>query len=185
MPRPPFRSALRHPRLALVAGGAAVLLAGGGATAAVASTSAGSTPASPTASCAPGVGRLLHALPASLNADLKHLRKDSAANKAADRAEIKKKALAGDYGVRYERVARIASGVKGGAASALPAELKADLKTLRGETKGSSARADQAAEIWKKAAAGDYGTRIEGLAKSARSAAEQRCAAKASGSAGS
>ena len=182
-------SLLRRPRLALVAGTTAVLLAGGGATAAMASTAAGAptpTVSPSTSACAPGVGRLLHAVPASLKTDLKHLRHDTKPNKAADRTEIKKKALAGEYGVRTERVARIASGTKGKAAAALPAELKADLKTLRGDAKGSDARRAQAAEIWQKAAAGDYGTRIEALAQDAKAKAAERCAAKAgSGATGS
>ncbi len=169
-------------RWALVAAGtAAVLLVGAGATAAFA---AGTTPtASTTASsstCAPGVARLLRELPAGLTTDLQHLRKDTAANKPADRAAIKKKALAGGYGTRIERVARIAAGDRAKFAAALPASLKADLKTLRKDPAGSDARKQEAATIWNKALGGTYGSNIESLAKTAQTKVKAHCAAAGS-----
>jgi hypothetical protein len=165
--------------LFLTAGATAVVLVAGGTTAAFAAGSA-PTVASTTASsttCAPGLRPLLRAASHSLGTDLQHLAKDSAAGKAADRAEIKKKALAGDYGVRIERVARIVAGETGALPSTLPAALKADLKTLRADPRGSDARKAEAATIWSKALAGDYGSTIQSLAKDAQARVDQRCAA--------
>lgn len=173
----------------LTAGATAVVLVAGDTTAAFA---AGTTPSSPRTTttaaatpCAPGVGALLRALPGSLHTDLQHLTKDSKADKAADRAEIKKKALAGGYGVRVERVARIVAGDGGKLTAALPASLRADLKTLRADPKDSDARKQETATIWSKALNGSYGTTIESLAKDAKTRVDQRCAAKGSGSTGS
>jgi hypothetical protein len=168
-------------RTVLITAGATAVLVAGGTTAAFA---AGSTPtptASTSASCAPGVGPLLRALPRSLGTDLQHLAKDTKAGKAADRAAIRKKALAGGYGVRVERVARIVAGDGGKLTAALPASLKADLKTLRADAKGSDARKQEAAAIWSKALSGGYGTTIESLAKDAKTRVDQRCAAKPAG----
>lgn len=173
----------------LTAGATAVVLAAGGTTAAFAAgtTPTASTTVSTTASapCAPGVGALLRALPRSLGTDLRHLAKDGRSDKAADRADIRKKALDGAYGIRIERVARIVAGDGGRLTAALPASLKADLKTLRADPKGSDARKQEAAQIWSKALNGSYGTTIESLAKDARTRVDQRCAAKGAGSTGS
>lgn len=163
--------------LLLTAGATAAVLVAGGTTAAFA---AGSTPTSTTAStatCAPGLRPLLRAASRSLSADLRHLAGDTTAGKAADRAEIRKKALAGDYGVRIERVARIVAGETGALPSRIPASLKADLRTLRADPKGSDARRAEAATIWSKALAGGYGPTIESLAKDAKVRVDQRCAA--------
>ncbi len=99
-------------------------------------------------------------------------------HKAADRAAIKAKALAGGYGIRVERVARIVAGDGGKLTAALPASLKADLKTLRADAKGSAARKQEAAAIWSKALSGGYGSSIESLAKDAKTRVDQRCAAR-------
>ena len=173
--------ALPHRTLFLTAGAAAAVLVAGGTTAAFA---AGTTPTvtSTTAStspCTPGLRPLLRAAPRSLTTDLQHLAKDATAGKAADRAEIRKKALAGDYGVRIERVARIVAGETGALPSTLRASLKADLKTLRADAKGSDARKAEAATIWTKALDGSYGSTIESLAKDAKARVDQRCAARA------
>lgn len=177
---PRLRAGAARHRVALAAGTAAVVLAGGGATAAFAATSATATPttASTATPCAPGVGALLRAAPRSLRTDLQHLNKDSAANKAADRAAIRQKALTGGYGLRVERVARIVAGKDGDLPAALPAALKADLKTLRSDAKGSDARKEQAARIWSKALAGGYGSTVESLAKEAKARTDARCAAQ-------
>ena len=104
---------------------------------------------------------------------------EPAANKAADRAAIRQKALTGGYGLRLERVARIVAGKDGGdLPAALPAALKADLKTLRSDAKGSDARKEQAARIWSKALAGGYGSTVESLAKEAKARTDARCAAQ-------
>lgn len=176
------RAALRRRWVALLAGGAAVALAGGGATAAVAATAGPAPSASASVPCQPGVRALLRALPQSLKADLRHLRADAKGDRAADRAEIKKKALAGAYGGEIQRVAAIAAGSHGGLAAALPPALKADLKTLRSDAKGSAARKAEAATIWRKAIAGDYGATFESAAKRAEARVQQRCAAKGPGS---
>lgn len=175
-----LRAAVARHRVALAAGTAAVLLAGGGATAAFA---ASSSPIAPTAgvtasACTPGIGALLRAAPRSLRTDLRHLRRDSAGDRAADRAAIRAKALAGGYGAELERLSRIVAGKDGATAAGLPAALKADLKTLRHDAKGSDARKEQVAQIWSKALAGSYGTTIESLAKDAKARADTRCAAK-------
>jgi hypothetical protein len=167
------------PRTLFLTAGAAAVLVAGGTTAAFAAGSA-PTVASTTASastCAPGLRPLLRAASRSLSADLQHLAKDTTAGKAGDRAEIRKKALAGDYGVRIERVARIVAGETGALPSTLPAALKADLKTLRADPRGSDARKAEAATIWSKALAGGYGPTIESLAKDAKARVDQRCAA--------
>jgi len=179
--------AIKRRTVLITAGATAAVLVAGGTTAAFA---AGTTPTaaattSASASCPTGVLPLLRAIPRSLGTDLKHLEQDSASGKAADRAEIKKKALAGDYGVRIERVARIVAGDSGKLTAALPASLKADLKTLRADAKGSDARKQEAAQIWSKALNGTYGTQIESLAKDAKARVDQRCAAKGSSGSGS
>jgi hypothetical protein len=173
-------------RTALVTAGAtAAVLVAGGATAAFA---AGPAPivrtTASTSTCVPGVAPLLRAASGSLATDLQHLAKDSAAGKAADRAAIRKKALAGGYGVRIERVARIVAGGTGALPASLPAALKADLKTLRADAKGSAARRAEAAAIWNKALTGSYGSTIESLAKDAKARVDQRCVSKAGSNTG-
>jgi hypothetical protein len=166
-----LRAAAGRPRVALVAGAAAVVLVGGGTTAAFAASSAATVPtAVPTTSatstpCAPGVRALLRGGSRSLRTDLKHLRSDSAGNRAADRAAIRAKALSGGYGLRTERVARIVAGKDGGVAAAQPAPRKG-----------------QAAHIWTEALAGSYGTSIQSLAEEAKARADARCAAEKPGS---
>lgn len=180
MPASRLRSVLRRRWAVIATAGVAVVLVAAGTTTAFA---AGSTPgasATPSASAtcaAPNVGRLLQALPNSLKADLAKLRKDPKSAKAADRAAIKKKALAGGYGVQIGRVAGIVDGHPGTLASAIPAALKADLKTLRGEAKGSAARTAEVASIWSKAVAGTYGTTFETAAKQAQAKRAAHCAA--------
>ena len=176
--------ALPHRTLLLTAGATAAVLGAGGPTAAVAAGAnpTGASTTASTSSCAPGLRPLLRTASRSLGTDLQHLAKDSAAGKAADRAEIRKKALAGDYGVRIERVARIVAGETGALPSTLPASLKADLKTLRADPRGSDARKAEAATIWSKALAGDYGPTIDSLAKDAKARVDQRCAGSGSGS---
>ena len=181
--------ALTRRSVLITAGATAAVLVAGGTTAAFAagstptSTASASAAAAP-AACAPGVAPLLHAIPRSLRTDLQHLAKDSASAKAADRAAIKAKALAGGYGIRVERVARIVAGNDGKLTAALPASLKADLKTLRADPKGSDARKREAAAIWSKALSGGYGSSIESLAKDAKTRVDQRCAARTPSGAG-
>lgn len=171
----------------LVAGGTTAAFAAGSAATASTSSVSASTVATSTVSataatttCAPGVGPLLRAASRSLTGDLHHLAHDTKAGKAADRAQIKQKALAGGYGVRMERVARIVAGETGSMPAALPASLKADLKTLRSDAKGSAARKAEAATIWSKALGGSYGSTVQSLAKDAKARVDQHCAASSS-----
>jgi hypothetical protein len=172
--------ALKRRTVLVTAGATAVLVAGGTTAAFAAGTTPTAAATASTATCAPGVAPLLRAAPRTLTTDLQHLAKDTGAGKARDRAEIRRKALAGAYGVRIERVARIVAGDTGALPATLPASLKADLKTLRSDARGSAARKAEAATIWSKALAGSYGTTIESLAKDAKARVDQRCAAKAS-----
>lgn len=178
--------ALTRRTLLLTAGATTAVLVAGGTTAAYAAAPTASAPAASTSTvsataatttCAPGVGPLLRAASRSLTGDLHHLAHDTKAGKAADRAQIKQKALAGDYGVRIERVARIVAGETGAMPAALPASLKADLKTLRSDARGSAARKAEAATIWSKALAGSYGSTVQSLAKDAKARVDQHCAA--------
>jgi hypothetical protein len=170
---------LRRRWAPIAAGGVAVVLVGAGTSVAFAAQPTTASTTTTTHVCAPGVGKLLAALPDSLKADLKTLHDDTSAQKVAERAEIKKKALAGDYGAGIEQAAKIVAGDKGKLVSAIPAAMKADLTTLRGDAKGSAARTAEAATIWKKALAGSYGTTVESLAKDAHSKIEQHCSAAA------
>lgn len=178
-----IRAAIRRRWVVLAVSGALVAVVGGG-TAAMAATSTSpsrfnTATATATRTCEPHVRALLRALPRSLRRDLKHLRADAKTARPADRAAIKKKALAGAYGSEIQHVAGIAAGSRGKLAAALPPALKADLKTLRTEPRGSDARRAEAATIWKKAAAG-YGATFRAAAKSAEARAQHRCAARAS-----
>lgn len=187
---PRLRRALRRRATVLAATGAAVVLVGVGTTAAVAATPTPSSSSSASAPCAPRVGGLVRALHGSgtLRGDLTHLAKDGKAHEAADRAAIKRKALAGGYGREVGRVARIVAGSaapKGPLATQLPASLRADLKTLRSEARGSDARRAEAATIWNKAVGGSYGATVQTKAKVAKARADKRCAAKAAAGSGS
>lgn len=182
MPASRIRSALRRRWAVLTTAGVAVALVAAGTTTAFAAGTApaASATASASAGCAaPGVGRLLQALPNSLKADLTKLRKDPKSEKAADRADIKKKALAGTYGGQIGRVAHIVSGDTGKLATAIPAALKADLKTLRADAKGSDARKAEVATIWSKAVAGSYGATFESTAKQVQAKRAAHCSAAA------
>ncbi|GAA2752998.1 hypothetical protein [Amnibacterium kyonggiense] len=178
----PFRTARR--RAVLIASGTAVLLAvGGGATAAMAATADGSpTPSATPAACGVHLrAELRGAMPAQLKADLKKLRAEpKGAARAAERKEIRQKALAGGYGARAEQVARVVGGGKAARqalAAELPASLRADLKTLRGEPKGA-ARQAEAKSIEQKALAGDYGTTIQNNVKTVQARFQAKCEAK-------
>ncbi|MGT2426560.1 hypothetical protein [Amnibacterium kyonggiense] len=178
----PLRTVRR--RAVLVASGTAVLLAvGGGATAAVAATADG-TPAPSKTPAACGVhlrAELRGAMPGQLKADLKKLRAEpKGAARAAERKAIREKALAGGYGARAGEVARVVGGgkaAKQALATELPASLRADLKTLRGEPKGTARRAE-AEQIEQKALAGDYGTTIQTNVKTVQARFQAKCEAK-------
>ena len=174
-------------RAVLLAAGAATLLAiGGGTTAAFAASTAG-TPASSatTAGCAVHLrAELLGVVPHQLQADLRTLRTEPKAQRAAERKAIKAKALAGAYG---EQVARVAGIVADGAATGataksvravLPAAAKADLKALRATAPKSAARTAQVAKVEQKALSGAYGTAVQQRAMTVHAEFQQRCAAR-------
>jgi hypothetical protein len=176
----PLRSLRR--RTVLLASGTALLLAvGGGATAAVAATADGTpTPSTTPAACAVHLrAELRGATPKGLQADLKTLRSEpKGAKRAAGRKRIREQALKGSYGVRAERLARIAAGQSAKTVHAqLPAALQADLKTLRATAPKSAARAAERTTIEQKALAGGYGTTIQTRAKAVQARFQARCAA--------
>lgn len=175
-------------RAVLLASGAAVLLAVGGGTTAAFAASTASTPAPTptTTNCAVHLrAELLGAVPHQLKADLKTLRSEPKAQRAAERKAIKAKALSGVYGDEVARVAGIVSGgkVTGGTVksvrAALPAAVKADLKTLRATAPKSAARTTEALKIEQKALSGAYGTAVQQRAQTAHAQFQQRCAARA------
>jgi hypothetical protein len=179
----PFRSTRRN--AVLIASGAAVLLAvGGGTTAAIAATSDG-TPSTSATPAACGIhlrAELRGATPSQLKADLKKLRSEpKGAARAAERKAIREKALAGGYGARAGEVARVVGGGKAAnqaLATALPASLRSDLKTLHGMKPKTAERKAEAKQIEQKALAGDYGTTIEQNVKTVQARFRARCAAK-------
>ena len=113
--------------------------------------------------------------------DLRTLRSEPKGTaRAAERAAIRRKALAGGYGPRAEELARVVGGgkaAKQALAAELPAALRADLTMLRGEPKGAARRAE-AEKIEQKALAGDYGTTIEQNVKTVQARFQARCEAK-------
>ena len=183
-------SSLRR-RAVLVASGTAVVLAVGGGTAAFAATGESAAPNTATSTtCAPHLAALLRgATPGALKADLKQLRSEPKADRAADRKAVaaSQQLLAdglpiGGYGVRAERLAHLAAGKAGRDATfraSLPAALQADLKTLRATAPKSDEREAAAQKIAAEAVAGDYGTTIQTRAKAVQARVQQRCEAKA------
>ncbi|MFD1722456.1 hypothetical protein [Amnibacterium endophyticum] len=180
-----IRSTVRRRVVVAAAGTAVVLAAGGGATAAFAASGDSSpTTATPTAACMPHLRAVLRGgVPAQLRADLKTLRGEPKADRAAERAKIRENALSGEYGTRVERLAHIVAGssAKGhGWAKALPASLRSDLKALRALPAKSDARKEKAQEIVQKAIGGGYGATIQTRAKAVQAKVQARCDAKAS-----
>lgn len=174
------RTSLRR-RAALLASGAAVLLAvGGGTTAALAATADGApTPSTTPAACRTHLrAELLGAEPAALKADLKTLRTEPKAQRAAERRAIRAKALSGAYGARDEHLARIVAGGGKSAASALPGAARADLKALRAMAPKSAARQAEVRRIEQKALSGAYGNAVQQHAKTVQARFSQRCAAR-------
>ncbi len=166
---------------ALVLGGVVAANAATSTSTSTASSTASSTPvASAASSCTFGeyvVSAWFH-VPKAMRADLKAARaKTPASDRRAALKAIKTKALDGGYGVGVEDKAKWLKSHKGDATGIrpLPAELKADLKTFHSE-KGKAAKLAEANTIASKAVAGDYGARIETLAKELKaSSAWQDC----------
>jgi hypothetical protein len=171
-------------RAVLLASGAAVLLAvGGGTTAAMAATASGSpAPSATPAACRIHLrAELLGTQPAALKADLKTLRSEPKAQRAAERKVIRAKALSGAYGAQAEHLAHVVAGGKGGVKTAmatLPAAARADLKILRAMKPKSAERQAEMRTIEQKALSGGYGTAVQQHAKTVQARFQQRCAAR-------
>ena len=117
-----------------------------------------------------------------MRADLKKARAEApGADRRADLTAIRAKALDGGYGADVEAKAKFLKSHKGDARiRPLPAALKTDLKTLHGE-KGRAAKLAEANTIADKALAGDYGDKVESLAKAVKASdAWQDCSPAAS-----
>ena len=175
---------------------AAAALMLGGATAANAttptdsSTTAATTPVAATsasANCTFGehLVSAFRELPKAMRADLKSARAETPGpQRRADLRAIRTKALDGGYGAGVEAQAKFLQSHRGDiqAIRPLPAELKADLKTLHSES-GKSAKLAEANTIADKALAGDYGDKVESLAKAVKASdAWHDCSPAASGS---
>ncbi|MEO6533464.1 MAG: hypothetical protein ABIO06_07800 [Pseudolysinimonas sp.] len=159
---------------------AAAALVLGGAVAANAATPA-PTHAPATASTCSFGQHLVSAwlvVPKAMRDDLKAAKAEKPGpQRRSDLKAIATKALDGGYGAAVEDKAKWLQAHKGDAhIRPLPDNLKADLKTLHGE----SSKADKVKEantIADKALAGDYGSKIESLAKELKaSPAWQDCA---------
>ncbi len=120
-----------------------------------------------------------------MRADLKKARAEAPGpTRRADLKAIETKALDGGYGAQTEARAKFLQSHKGELKGIrpLPADLKADLKTLHSD-KGKTAKLAELNTIASKALAGGYGTKIETLAKDVQgSSAWQDCTAAVTGS---
>jgi len=170
----------------LLAGAALVL--GGGALAANASTSTPTaSPTSSASSCSVGehLVSAVRGLPKALRDDLKKARAETPGpQRRKDLQAVKAKALAGGYGAGVESQAKFLTSHRGDVRGIrpLPDALKADLKTLHSVT-GKSAKLAEANTIADKALAGDYGSKVQTLAKDVKSSpAWQDCSPAGSGS---
>lgn len=167
----------------ILAGAALVL---GGAVAANASTPAPSPKPSSSTSCTFNehlVSAWL-AVPKAMRTDLKAARADAAgtARRIALKA-VRTKALDGGYGASVEAKAKWLQSHKGEGIRPLPDSLKADLKTLHGET-GKTAKLAEINTIASNALAGKYGDKVETFMKAAQSSsAWQDCSPLVSGKA--
>jgi plasmid stability protein len=169
----------------LLAGAALVL---GGAVAANAATptpAASSTSSASSCTFGEHLVSAFRELPKALRDDLKAARAETPGpQRRKDLRAIKTTALDGGYGSGVESKAKFLQSHRGDIQGMrpLPDALKADLKTLRAE-KGKSAKLAEANTIADKALAGDYGPKVQTLAKDVKaSSAWQDCSPAASGS---
>jgi hypothetical protein len=151
---------IRNLGIATVAGLALVL--GGGAVAANAATP---EPAAATTVCSVAQLKAEWAkAPAALKSDLKALKAMPAGkDRRADAVKIRAKALDGGYGKTVEVKAQWLKDHKGERLRPLPANLKADLKTLHSDSKAD--KPAEAKKIASNALDGTYGATIESFAK--------------------
>ncbi len=153
-------TSLRNFGIATIAGLA--LVVGGGAVAANAATPLSTSTASST--CTLAQLRSDWKVPASLRADLTALRAiPKGADRRADAATIRGKALDGGYGAGAETLAKWRQANKGEKLRPLPANLKADLKTLHSDAKAD--KPTEAKKIVANALGGTYGATIQSFAK--------------------
>jgi len=117
------------------------------------------------------------ALPESLRTDLSTLKKmEPGAERRAEGKRIAEKARDGGYGEKVEKRAEWMLAHRGDLAAALPAELKADLKELKGAA--PEERRELVKEIAQNALDGDYGKRAKKVAeKVEQSEVWQECVA--------
>ncbi len=151
---------IRNISIATAAGIA--LVVGGGA---VAATAATPTPAAVSTVCSVAQLKAEWAgAPAALKSDLKALKAMPAGkDRRADAVKIRAKALDGGYGKTVEAKAKWRKDHKGEKLRPLPANLKADLKTLHSDSKTD--KPAEAKKIASNALDGTYGTTIESFAK--------------------
>ncbi len=176
---PPTIGAMKNALLVSVASAAGLALVLGGAGVANAATPTPAPSPSSSSSCS-FAQHLVHGwfeLPKSLRTDLRDAKKaDSKADKAKDLKDIRTKAIDGGYGAVVKDRAEHLQSLD---LRPLPDNLKADLKTLHGE----STRADKVKEagvIAQNALDGDYGDAIQSLAKQVQSSKRwQSCTPKA------
>ncbi len=169
----------------LLAGAALVL---GGAVAANAATPDSAVAPTTTAiGCTFGehLVSAVHGLPKALRDDLKKARAETPGpQRRKDLQAVTGKALAGGYGAGVEAQAKFLTSHRGDVRGIrpLPDALKADLKTLHSDT-GKSAKLAEANTIAGKALAGDYGSKVQTLAKDVKSSpAWQDCSPAVTGS---
>lgn len=125
-----------------------------------------------------GFGKLVKEAPAQLKTDLTALKGKTPAERRAGLLSIETKASTGSYGAEVETVVTKAEALW----KAAPAELKVDLKSLKGDTKAQ--KKAELKVIRHKADTGVYGTTVEADYKAVRAAlkAAPKTSASAAGS---
>ena len=163
-------TSLTHLGITTVA--ALALVIGGGAVAANAASPAPS--ASPSSSASSACTPIQHLraawgeVPPELKSDLKSLKAMAPGkDRKADALKIRTKALDGGYGVGVEVRAQWRKDNKGARLRPLPANLKADLKTLHADSKAD--KPAEAKKIADGALSGTYGATVESFAKAVQS----------------
>lgn len=120
-----------------------------------------------------GLRQLVGKLPAELKADLKALKGKKGTDRRQALEAIETKALDGGYSAEIKDIATKAEE----AWKSVPAELKTDLKSLKGMDR--TQRLAELKKIDTKALSGDYGSSVESYAKELQAAAAKHAAAAA------
>jgi hypothetical protein len=151
-------------RLAATAG-AVALVAGGGAVAAnAASTSSTATSATKTCAVIHRAQFAVASMPTGLRNDITALKGESKTDRKKDVATIEAKVLSGGYGKKAEAATKRFGFKRLRKEAKLPAALVTDLKALKA-AKTSAAKVTILKSTTAKAVAGDFGARIEKVAK--------------------